>query len=284
MKPLRHGFTLIELLVVISIIALLIAILLPALQKAREAAQTAECGSNLRQIGIGIQVHATDMKGKMPLFSERHWGEPRRADLDANGYGLTMFGIIRKLTGIETTKFRCPTDDRDYELTEENLRVPTGSPVGKTDFFLSYTVLFQYYSHVLNASMRPPWSLPESAMFGAVSGMKGDLGPLYLAQIPNPSEMNLVWDGNWFWFDAWNINSCPAVGGAGCYKEMIDADPRLAYSPEGWLGGMFRHVSARGGVGALRKGPVSAYADGHVELRINMWDTPDETLAITRHQ
>ena len=74
MKPLRHGFALIELLVVISIIALLIALLLPALQKAREAAQAAECGSNLRQIGIGIQVHVADVKGKMSLFSERHWG------------------------------------------------------------------------------------------------------------------------------------------------------------------------------------------------------------------
>ena len=241
------------------------------------------CGSNLRQIGIGIQVHVTDVKGQMPLFSERHWGEPRRGDLDdSNGYGWTMFGIVRKLIGIETTKFRCPADDRDYELTEENLRVPAGSPVGNADFFLSYTMLFQYYSHVLNSPTRPPWSLPESAMFGAVSGVKGDLGPLDASEIPNPSEMNLVWDGNWFWFDAWNLNSCGDVGGAFCYKDTIDADPQIAYEPEGWLGGMFRHVSGRGDAGALRQGPNSVYADGHVALQIDLWDTPDETLAIPR--
>jgi len=58
-KPL-HGFTLIELLVVVSIITLLIAILLPSLNRARTAARSVACASNMRQYNTALITYGLD--------------------------------------------------------------------------------------------------------------------------------------------------------------------------------------------------------------------------------
>jgi len=60
------GFTLIELLVVIAVIAILAALLLPALSRAKAAAKSAQCRSNLRQIALGLNLYVGDFQ-KYPL-------------------------------------------------------------------------------------------------------------------------------------------------------------------------------------------------------------------------
>src|SRR5678815_429794 len=73
----RAGFTLVELLVVIGIIAVLIGILMPALIAARKAANTTQCGSNMRQIGNAMRMYLDQNKGKFPWHTNGGvWRDP----------------------------------------------------------------------------------------------------------------------------------------------------------------------------------------------------------------
>jgi prepilin-type N-terminal cleavage/methylation domain-containing protein/prepilin-type processing-associated H-X9-DG protein len=66
MKKHRNLFTLIELLVVIGIIAILAAMLMPALGKAREKANQADCVSQVKQIGTSMLMYSNDQRGRFP--------------------------------------------------------------------------------------------------------------------------------------------------------------------------------------------------------------------------
>jgi len=73
-----RAFTLIELLVVIAIIAILAAILFPVFAQAREKARQAACLSNLKQVGLGLQMYAQDWDETLPPANHVHdFGNPK---------------------------------------------------------------------------------------------------------------------------------------------------------------------------------------------------------------
>ena len=61
----RSGFTLVELLVVISIIAMLASLLMPAVNRAREAARRTQCMNNMRNVALAMMQYDT-AKQKLP--------------------------------------------------------------------------------------------------------------------------------------------------------------------------------------------------------------------------
>src|SRR5262245_20425575 len=60
------AFTLVELLVTISVIAVISAIAFPLMKASRESAPTANCASNLRQIGAACLSFASEHDGNFP--------------------------------------------------------------------------------------------------------------------------------------------------------------------------------------------------------------------------
>jgi prepilin-type N-terminal cleavage/methylation domain-containing protein/prepilin-type processing-associated H-X9-DG protein len=81
-----RGFTLVELLVVIGIIALLISILLPALNKARGAARDVACKSNMRQIGVMLNLYALQFQVYPLAYHNNGW---------AGGFYTTWVRAVR---------------------------------------------------------------------------------------------------------------------------------------------------------------------------------------------
>jgi prepilin-type processing-associated H-X9-DG protein/prepilin-type N-terminal cleavage/methylation domain-containing protein len=143
----RMGFTLVELLVVIGIIALLISILLPALNRARAAAQSTQCQSMLRQFGNADAIYMNINKG----WHVPAWFGPYQFNRTWPGFDdfrKAMGMPIMNKTSAYDLNIYCYVPDKYY--CPKALRGQQGGVYSDSKTFPGLRVLPLYYSYGMN--------------------------------------------------------------------------------------------------------------------------------------
>jgi prepilin-type processing-associated H-X9-DG protein len=90
----RWAFTLIELMVVMGLISVMLSLLLPVVGKARAAARSTACLSNVRQIGLAWQLYVAENRGNL-LLDVNHATYPPDVVWEANWMGVAEHYQVR---------------------------------------------------------------------------------------------------------------------------------------------------------------------------------------------
>jgi prepilin-type N-terminal cleavage/methylation domain-containing protein/prepilin-type processing-associated H-X9-DG protein len=208
-RPFIAGFTLVELLVVLAVIALLAALLLPALQASQAKAKRIHCTSNLRQLGVALNLYV-DESGSYPLA------------LQTNGLGNWQHALWPSATD---QVLYCP---QLMHATEEFLQ-----------YFPTNQFVFPHYGYNATGALRinpPPQNPGLGGNFVWTGPGVGHYVPAAENWVRAPSQMIAVGDGR-------TLLPPPLVGTA-----LSPADP-LYYifpfimQPQGYPGADNKHAN-----------------------------------------
>ena len=149
-------FTLIELLVVIAIVAILASMLLPALSKARQAAQSIKCVSNVKQMCLGANIYASENDSYLPgakssmVFTTvdeyRNWTEGDSSVYGPRGHLDDFFSQVMK-AGIDKAVFACPSKSMDTSVSDVNFK--------DTDYPVGFSAPSHFFGLNIGAAKRP---------------------------------------------------------------------------------------------------------------------------------
>lgn len=164
----QRAFTLIELLVVIAIIAVLGALVLASLAKSRDSARSVQCLSNLRQLGVGLTVYASDT-GRLPSFLEWLYPAPLQGVVVPGALDLKKGQLYPYLKSPDV--YRCPSENG------------TVQPFGPIDHSYQMTCMM-CHAHDASACLAPSRTVQ---MLEVVDQSRGfGYG---IATVPNPPQL-----------------------------------------------------------------------------------------------
>ena len=168
-----RAFTLVELLVVVGIIAVLVGVLLPTMSRARDAARTTSCLSNLRQLALAAQHYVIISGGQFPVA---RWGADNWDFSTVNGSKAVPGLLWRGQTDMRIQQ--CPSFD---------------GKANSVDPYTGYNYNTSYIGHGQGEAVEAPARLAQvrdparTALFGDGEYYNG-ANKFMRAPLPHPGD------------------------------------------------------------------------------------------------